>query len=241
MAVGGISTVVLGFGSQTLTANAISGASLYFSQTFMKGDRVVLTTAGGGAAITGYVEAISLSYTSIRSELGVPISIPNKVVAEMIVRNETRIKFSNTMSNFKHPRQLLYTFRIRLQDRDKVNAIVATLEAIYKGDPEVDQILPSAAWLGAVGDYYIEMGMLVHCTGKAAATYGLFRQRWIQTADAALRHCGAAVPVPTTLLYSVTSEDQGPIDTSGEDSGSSMLLLPTTTAQTVPEGAHPTP
>jgi hypothetical protein len=48
-----------------------------------------------------------------------------------------------------------------LQDRDKVNAIVATLEAIYKGDPEVDQILPSAAWLGAVGDYYIEMGMLV--------------------------------------------------------------------------------
>lgn len=226
MAVGGISTIVLGFGSQIVTANAISGASLYFSQTFVKGDRVVLMTTGGGAVITGYVEAISLLYTTIRTELGIPVSIPNKAVAEMLVKNETRIKFSNAMTTFKQPRQLLYTFRIRLQDRDKVNAIIAQLDPLFKGDPAVDQTLPAAAWLGAYGDYYIELGMLVHCTGKAAAEYGGFRQRWIQTAEAVVRQAGAAVPSPTSMLYAATTAIDGPAATAGQDGGSSVLLSP---------------
>lgn len=226
MAVGGISTIVLGFGSQIVTANAISGANLYFGQTFVKGDRVVLMTTGGSAVITGYVEVISLLYTTIRTELGAPVSIPNKAVAEMLVKNETRIKFSNAMTTFKQPRQLLYTFRIRLQDRDKVNAIIGQLELLFKGDPDVDQSLPAAAWLGAFGDYYIEMGMLVHCTGKAAAGYGGFRQRWIQTAEAVMRQAGAAVPAPTSILYTATTAVDGPAMTAGDDSGSSSLLSP---------------
>ncbi len=47
------------------------------------------------------------------------------------------------------------------QDRDKVNDIIARLQPLFRGDPEVDQALPAAAWLGAFGEYYLEMGMLV--------------------------------------------------------------------------------
>lgn len=42
-----------------------------------------------------------------------------------------------------------------------MNAIIATLEPLYKGDPQLDQALPTATWLNAFGDYYIELGMLV--------------------------------------------------------------------------------
>lgn len=51
----------------------------YFSNTFNKGDRVVLMTAGGDTVVTGYVEVIGLLYTVIRNEQGAPVSIPNKV------------------------------------------------------------------------------------------------------------------------------------------------------------------
>ena len=33
----------------------------------------------------------------------------------MLVKNETRIKFSSAITGFKQPRQLLYSFRVRLQ------------------------------------------------------------------------------------------------------------------------------
>ena len=38
----------------------------------------------------------------------------------MLVKNETRIKFSTAITGFKQPRQLLYSFRIRLQVRSPV-------------------------------------------------------------------------------------------------------------------------
>ena len=50
----------------------------FVSQTFVKGDRVTLMTTGGAVVVTGVVESISLLYTTIRSDLFMPISIPNK-------------------------------------------------------------------------------------------------------------------------------------------------------------------
>jgi small-conductance mechanosensitive channel len=54
-------------------------AAQFVSQTFVKGDRVTLMTTSGGVVVTGVVESISLLYTTIRSDLFMPISIPNKV------------------------------------------------------------------------------------------------------------------------------------------------------------------
>lgn len=66
----------------------------------------------------------------------------------------------------------------------------------------------------------------VHCTGKVAAEYGTFRQRWMQTAEAVVRQAGAAVPPPTSMLYSASTAIDGPAATCGEDGGSSLLLQP---------------
>lgn len=51
----------------------------FFSSTFNKGDRVVLLTAGGDTIVSGVVEAINLLNTTVRTDLGAPVSIPNKV------------------------------------------------------------------------------------------------------------------------------------------------------------------
>lgn len=41
--------------------------------------------------------------------------VGEQAVAEMLVKNETRIKFTSAITGFKQPRQLLYSFRVRLQ------------------------------------------------------------------------------------------------------------------------------
>ena len=158
----------------------------------------MLLTTGGDTVVTGVVEAISLLYTTVRTDLGVPVSIPNKAsapmfipdkvqntcaissstlcsltlrlngrvhllpslmysqqrctaasaqasleapqrrsptvdhtegrhrilidtqaVAEMLVKNESRLRWSSTMLNFRAPRQLLLSFRLRLQARTR--------------------------------------------------------------------------------------------------------------------------
>ena len=142
--------------------------SQFFSSTFNKGERVALLTAGGDTIVSGVVEAINLLNTTVRTDLGVPVSIPNKVghrayqpamnhftrentrslradgarirtvypicfvsryfrlsvvmqaVAEMLVKNESRIKFSTAMTTFRSPRQVLLTFKLRLQVRAAV-------------------------------------------------------------------------------------------------------------------------
>ena len=65
----------------------------------------------------------------------------------------------------------------------------------------------------------------VHSTGKAAAKWGDFRQRWLQTVEAVIRAAGAEVPTPTSVLYNAATVAQGPPSTAGEDGGSSALLV----------------
>jgi len=43
-------------------------------------------------------------------------------VAEMLVKNESRIKFSQAMTTYRFPRQVLLTFKLRLQVRKRVQA-----------------------------------------------------------------------------------------------------------------------
>lgn len=91
---------------------------------------------------------------------------------------------------------------------------------------------------GADGDRPVG-GMQVHSTGKAASSWGAFRQRWLQTVEAVVRAAGAEVPVPTTVLYSAAATAEGPPSTAGADSGSSGLLIPRSSREASPPIAQP--
>jgi hypothetical protein len=64
----------------------------FFSSTFNKGERVALLTAGGDTIVSGVVEAINLLNTTVRTDLGVPVSIPNKVRLEQLQISHRRIR-----------------------------------------------------------------------------------------------------------------------------------------------------
>ena len=50
----------------------------FLSRPFVVGDRIDITSAGGTKLATGCVEQVDPIYTQLRSDTGLPVTIPNK-------------------------------------------------------------------------------------------------------------------------------------------------------------------
>lgn len=63
-----------------------------------------------------------------------PPLVVMQAVAEMLVKNESRIKFSTAMTTFRSPRQVLLTFKLRLQVRARCPGQQLRLECNYHNE-----------------------------------------------------------------------------------------------------------
>ena len=82
----GIAGVALGFGSQTLVRDTISGLFLVLESQYDVGDVVDLETDGG--LVSGSVEGLTLRVTSVRQFDGTLSIVPNGYIK--VARNKTR-------------------------------------------------------------------------------------------------------------------------------------------------------
>jgi small-conductance mechanosensitive channel len=53
--------------------------SQFLSRPFVVGDRIDITSSGGAKVVMGYVERVDPIYTVLRTDTGLPVTIPNKV------------------------------------------------------------------------------------------------------------------------------------------------------------------
>lgn len=101
-----------------LPAVLLTSASVlpqFISQPFVVGDRVEIATSSGSVVLTGVVERIDPMRTIVRSDADVPMTIPNKVLAEMIIFNESRIGGNRVLSSYTRPRPCAVTLSLRYQ------------------------------------------------------------------------------------------------------------------------------
>ena len=70
LALGSVSTLAIGFASQSIVANMVSAFSLYTSRPFIAGDRVVLKTMSGATVVAGTVQKIMPMHTIIKMDDG---------------------------------------------------------------------------------------------------------------------------------------------------------------------------
>ncbi len=103
MVAGGIMAIVIGFASQSIVSNLISGIFLTFERPLRVDDVVNI---GGSDGTLGIVEDIRLISTSIRTFEGVYVRIPNEKV------------FTSNITNFLEniARRFEYNVGIRYQD-----------------------------------------------------------------------------------------------------------------------------
>ncbi|KAF8061339.1 dapb3 [Scenedesmus sp. PABB004] len=87
LAVGGVSSIMIGLGTQQLLQNTLMGLSLFLTRPFVAGDSVTLQS--GGVLLSGVVEAVTPMRTTLRTDDDAVLTIPNKTVADMIIFNRS--------------------------------------------------------------------------------------------------------------------------------------------------------
>lgn len=55
----------------------------FLSRPFVVGDRIDIASGSGAKFATGYVERVDPIYTVLRTDTGLPVTIPNKVEPEV--------------------------------------------------------------------------------------------------------------------------------------------------------------
>jgi small-conductance mechanosensitive channel len=83
LATSAITAVVVGFAARTTLANSLAGIVLTVTQPVRVGDQVRI------GEHEGVVEDVTLSATTLRTILGTTIRVPNELLAQSVVYNET--------------------------------------------------------------------------------------------------------------------------------------------------------
>lgn len=206
LTVGGFGGLAIGFGAQTVTANAISGLNLYLTRPFVAGERISLLTAGGGVVATGTVERIDIMRCVVRNDAGMPLSIPNRAVGDYIVMNESRLGrgggvSASTSSQLAaamagRPRQTAFKIELRLGDIDKIDALAHELRSWMAAHADVSKALPFGASLSALTPWSATVGVKAHTTPQGSRRFGAFQAELLTEVAKAVKRVGADFAAP---------------------------------------------
>lgn len=178
----GILGVALGFGSQTLVKDVLSGLFILIEDQFDFGDRITV------AGLTGTVEELNLRRTVIRDESGVEHYIPNNQIT--VVSNAT--KHSSAISvdvPLKYDVNLEKVLRVAKEVTEEVSSS-ADFESIFIKKPEVIGII-----------YYTTDGMLMRIRGRALPhTNAAYERRLRQALQERFRKEKIALGASSTIV-----------------------------------------
>ena len=205
LTVGGFGGLAIGFGAQTVTANAISGLNLYLTRPFVAGERISLLTAAGGVVATGTVERIDIMRCVVRNDSGMPLSIPNRAVGDYIVMNESRLgkggggaaasaQLAAAMAG--RPRQTAFKVELRLSDIDKIDALAHELRGWMGAHADVSKALPFGASLSALTPWSATVGVKAHTTPQGSRRFGPFQAELLTEVAKAVKRVGADFATP---------------------------------------------
>lgn len=82
-----VASVVIGLAAQSTLGNLVAGVAITLYRPFRLGDKLLVTAPSGTE--TGNVELISLGYTTLRTEDGRYVVLPNSVAASQVTVNLT--------------------------------------------------------------------------------------------------------------------------------------------------------
>jgi small-conductance mechanosensitive channel len=185
---GGFLGIVIGIASQSVVGNLISGVFLLAERPVAVGDEVLIGNVGG------YVEAISIISTLVRTHDGVYTRVPNQEV------------FTSNITNFvaNPARRVEYNLGLgSSEDPGKVRGILlsvlgASSYSLVRPEPEVN--------VSAVADDRI--GITVHFW-TPSRLYTPARSAVLEEIQAALAREGIAVPAPVRQIALTRADSPG--------------------------------
>jgi len=194
LAFGGVAGIALGFAAQGLVANLLGGATIYASRPFKVGDHIVFpgtpSTGGYIGWQAGEVQHIGWRATRILDWNGKPFFVPNAKFNTETIVNHSRMSF----------RQISEYVYVRLEDIDKVSAIVADVNRMLEDHPEMGDYLIFR--FDSYGEYSLKLYLYAYTSGTVTAYTDYMRVKQdllLRIADIITQH-GARLAVPVAAV-----------------------------------------
>ena len=103
LALGSVSGIVVGFASQNLLLNLISGISIFLTRPFVVGDMVAVRQ-GAVLVAQGTIAHISPLRTTFLDEFSHSVTLPNKVLTDMVITN---FRKTRKLSTVRSPKSII--------------------------------------------------------------------------------------------------------------------------------------
>jgi small-conductance mechanosensitive channel len=186
---GGVAGIVLGFASQNIVGNLVSGCFLMFERPIKIGDQVEIN------GIAGYVTDIRIISTLIRTYDGLLVRLPNQQV------------FTTNITNIVgHPvRRFEYTVRIRYTD--DASAAIWIIKELIDKEPFALLSPPPSVFVNELGDSAVEI--VVRIWAPVSEWFGL-KTRLLWNIKKTLEENGIEIPFPQRVLHIKTDSQKKP-------------------------------
>ncbi len=176
---GGVTGIILGFASQNIVGNLVSGFFLMVERPIKIGDQVQIND------VSGYVTDIRIISTHIRTFEGLLVRIPNQQV------------FTTNITNIVgHPvRRFEYTIRIRYSD--DANAAIWLIKDIIDKEPFALLNPPPSVFVNDLGESSVNIS--VRIWAPVNEWFGI-KTRILWNIKQALEENGIEIPLPQRII-----------------------------------------
>ncbi|MCR4438458.1 MAG: mechanosensitive ion channel family protein [bacterium] len=196
MVAGGVAGIILGFASQQIVGNLISGVFLMVERPIKIGDQVHIE------GISGFVEDIRMISTTIRTYDGLMVRMPNEKV------------FTSNITNFVALGCRRIDYRVSIRYQDDAEEATAIIKQVLAQHPYVLVEPAPQVFVDSLGDNGVEL--VVRFWAPIASWYAT-RTELLWPIKKALEEKGIEIPFPQRVVW--FADDQEKAVAQGKRSG----------------------
>ena len=182
---GGIAGIVLGFASQSIVGNLVSGLFLLFERPVKIGDQVSL----GG--ISGFVEDINILSTTIRQYDGLYVRMPNQTV------------FTSNITNLVSHVARRFEYLIGIRYSDDADQAIQIIRRIIEVEPFALREPEPQVFVDNLGDNSVNI--IVRVWAPVGEWFAL-KVRLLWMLKTALENEGIEIPFPQRVVWFANEE-----------------------------------
>lgn len=187
LAFGGVGGIAVGFAAKDLLANFFGGFFIYTDRPFVVGDWI----RSPDREIEGTVEHIGWRLTRIRTFDKRPVYVPNSTFLSIAVENPSR------MTN----RRIYETVGVRYDDAKRVQGLIASVEAMLRAHPEIDQNQTLIVNLNKFGPSSLDFFVYTFTQTTDWVKYHEIKQDVLLKILDLVEQAGAECAFPTTTVH----------------------------------------
>ena len=172
---GGVAGLVIGFASQSVVSNLISGLFLMFERPIKLGDNINV------ADVTGSVEDVRILSTVIKTYDGIYIRIPNEKV------------FTSNITNYVHNAARRFEYQIGIRYQDDANEAIRIAEEVIEKHPFALKNPAPSVFVDNFGEHSVNLTAYIWAPAR---NWWDVRTDLLWKIKQALEENGIEIPIP---------------------------------------------